>query len=116
MLSKLFECQKKGHSQNKEKDISLTQQVGIPYEKQKEFKYLEDSVLKKLDENYLKKLTLLLHSSKYTSKQATKRNNINKTVYKYDDKNELYLTLPKINDSNYKYTKNDGNDDDYMKT
>ena len=43
------------------------------------------------------KLSILLYKSQTKSNYPQKRNNLKKTIYKYDDKNELNLTLPKLN-------------------
>ena len=113
MLSKIFECQKKSRSLKKRNEVpQKSQQIGYSSEKQHQINFLHDLFRKKLNEDYLKKLSLLLYSSKYTPNYAAKRNNIAQTVYKFDDKNELYLTLPKIN-NNQNY--NEGYDG-YIKT
>ena len=65
-------------------------------EKDHEIKFLEDLFNKKLSQEYIDKLSVLLYNSKNKTDYPRKRNNLQKTIYKYDDNNELCLTLPKL--------------------
>ena len=65
-------------------------------EKDHEIKFLEDLFNKKLSQDYIDKLSILLYNSKNKTDYPRKRNNLQKTIYKYDDNNELCLTLPKL--------------------
>ena len=65
-------------------------------EKDHEIKFLEDLFNKKLSQEYIDKLSILLYNSKNKTDYPRKRNNLQKTIYKYDDNNELCLTLPKL--------------------
>ncbi len=67
------------------------------YEKDREIKILEGFLKKKFSKDYIDKLSVLLHNSKNKTNYSKKRNNIKKTIYKLDNNNELYLTLPKLN-------------------
>ena len=57
---------------------------------------MEDLFNKKLSQDYIDKLSVLLYNSKNKTDYSQKRNNLKKTIYKYDDNNELCLTLPKF--------------------
>ena len=57
---------------------------------------MEDLFNKKLSQDYIDKLSVLLYNSKNKTDYSQKRNNLKKTIYKYDDNNELCLTLPKL--------------------
>ena len=81
-------------------------------EKEHEIKVLENLLQKKLTKDYIDKISILLYNSKTKTNYPQKRNNIQKTIYKYDDNNELYLTLPKLRDKN----KNHFVGKNYMKT
>ena len=85
-------------------------------EKDHEIKLLEDLFNKKLSQDYIDKLSILLYNSKNKTDYPQKRNNLKKTIYKYDDNNELTLTLPKLR--NKKENKNfmNNNFKDYTKT
>jgi hypothetical protein len=62
----------------------------------REIKLLEKYNPKKYKKDYIDKVTLLLHNSRNQVNYYKKRNNIKKAIYKLDDNNELYLTLPKL--------------------
>jgi hypothetical protein len=62
----------------------------------REIRILESFYMKKLSKDYVDRLTVLLYNSKNKNNYSQKRNNIKKTIYKFDDNNLLYLTLPKL--------------------
>lgn len=95
-MNKIFE--------NKERKNNLKKNTPFPYlkssveyEKDREIKIIEGLSEKKLSKDYIDKLTVLLYNSKNKENYSKKRNNIKKAIYKLDDNNELYLTLPKLN-------------------
>ena len=63
-------------------------------EKEKEIEKLENYYLntKKLDVNYIEKMSNLMYNSK-DKNYPIKRKNMDHTIFSYDDKNNLYLTL-----------------------
>ena len=85
-------------------------------EKDHEIKVLENLYSKKLNKDYIEKLSILLYNSKNKTDYPQKRNNLKKTVYKYDDKNELYLTLPKLRSKNANANAINNNFNAYLKT
>ena len=92
-MNKIFESDEK--SNNKKKKISPLKARG-ELEKDREIKMIENLYQKKFRQDYIDKLTILLYNSKNKINYSQKRNNIKKTIYKLDDNNELYLTLPKL--------------------
>ena len=67
-------------SEEKEKDVN---KFGGLYER-------------KLDKDYLDKLTTLLYNSRNKKDYSKKRRNIKRAIYKLDENEKLYLTLPKL--------------------
>ena len=65
-------------------------------EKDREIRIIEGLRSKKYSQEYIDKLSVLLYNSKNKINYSQKRNNIKKAIYKLDDNNELYLTLPKL--------------------
>ena len=65
------------------------------FERERKLKVLKN-LSKKYDKDYIDKCTLLLYRSKKTKDYALKRQNIAKTIYKYDENKDLYVTLPKF--------------------
>ena len=63
-------------------------------EKEKEIEKLENFYLnnKKFDINYIEKMSYLMYNSK-DKNYSIKRKNLDHTIFSYDDKNNLYLTL-----------------------
>ena len=63
-------------------------------EKEKEIEKLENFYLnnKKFDDNYIEKMSYLMYNSK-DKNYSIKRKNLDHTIFSYDDKNNLYLTL-----------------------
>jgi hypothetical protein len=61
---------------------------------------IENLHKKKLSKDYVDKLIVLLYNSKNKLNYSQKRNNIKKAIYKLDENNELYLTLPKLKNRN----------------
>ena len=63
-------------------------------EKEKEIEKLENFYLnnKKYDDNYIEKMSYLMYNSK-DKNYSIKRKNLDHTIFSYDDKNNLYLTL-----------------------
>ena len=66
------------------------------FERERKLKILKN-LSKKYNKDYIDKCTLLLYRSKKTKNYALKRQNIQKTIYKYDENKDLYVTLPKFN-------------------
>ena len=85
-------------------------------EKDHEIKLLEDLFNKKLSQDYIDKLSVLLYNSKNKTDYSQKRNNLKKTIYKYDDNNELCLTLPKLRNKKEKRNFSNNNFNGYSKT
>ena len=85
-------------------------------EKDHEIKLLEDLFNKKLSQDYIDKLSVLLYNSKNKTDYSQKRNNLKKTIYKYDDNNELCLTLPKLRNKKEKRKFINKNFNGYSKT
>ena len=69
----------------------------IDYEKDKNLKLLENLFSLKLNQDYIDKSSLLLYNSKKTKNYPLKRMNLKKTVYNYDENNNLFITFPKFN-------------------
>ena len=76
----------------KNKKIKIKEMKEI--EKEKEIEKLENYYLntKKLDVNYIEKMSNLMYNSK-DKNYPIKRKNMDHTIFSYDDKNNLYLTL-----------------------
>ena len=85
-------------------------------EKDHEIKVLEDLFNKKLSQDYIDKLSILLYNSKNKTDYYQKRNNLKKTIYKYDDNNELCLTLPKLKNKKEKKNFINNNLNTYART
>ena len=95
-MSKIFQSEKQtANDKRKLSQPSLIKSRGES-EKEHEIKFLEDLFNKKLSQDYIDKLSVLLYNSKNKTDYSQKRNNLQKTIYKYDDNNELCLTLPKL--------------------
>lgn len=69
----------------------------MDYEKDRKMKLLENLFNLKLDKDYIDKSSLLLYTCKKTKNYPLKRRNLKKTIYNYDEDNNLYLTFPKSN-------------------
>lgn len=69
------------------------------FERERKLKILKN-LSKKYSKDYIDKCTLLLYRSKKTKDYPLKRRNIQKTIYKYDENKDLYVTLPKFNSVN----------------
>ena len=113
LLSKIFQSEKQ--DKNKRKLPSSIKTRGES-EKDREIKVLENLYSKKLNKDYIDKLSIILYSSKNKTDYPQKRNNLQKTIYKYDDKNELYLTLPKLRNKNRNQNAINNNFNAYLKT
>lgn len=102
MLNKIF------ISQGKTKDIfdplySKVLSSGfdrIDFERDREIKLLQNLFSRKFDQDYIDKCSLLLHRCKKTNNYPVKRMHIKKTIYNFDENNDLYITLPKFNSLN----------------
>ena len=69
----------------------------IDYEKGKNLKLLERLFSLKLNQDYIDKSSLLLYNSRKTRNYPLKRMHLKKTVYNYDENNNLFITFPKFN-------------------
>ena len=96
-LSKIFKIKESYPNKNTSQSLYLQTTGEKEKEKEREIKILENLLHKKLNNEYMDKLSILLYKSQTKSNYPQKRNNLKKTIYKYDDKNELNLTLPKLN-------------------
>ena len=102
MLNKIF------ISQGKTKDIfdplySKVLSSGfdrIDFERDREIKLLQNLFSRKFDQDYIDKCSLLLYRCKKTKNYPVKRMHIKKTIYNFDENNDLYITLPKFNSLN----------------
>lgn len=102
MLNKIF------ISQGKNKDIfdplySKVLSSGfdrIDFERDREIKLLQNLFSRKFDQDYIDKCSLLLYRCKKTNNYPVKRMHIKKTIYNFDENNDLYITLPKFNSLN----------------
>ena len=95
-MHKIFENNEKNkNSKKKGSPFPILKSRGES-EKDRQLRILEGFLDKKLSKNYVDKLTVLLHNSKNKLNYSEKRNNIKKAIYKLDENNELYLTLPKL--------------------
>ena len=102
MLNKIF------ISQGKNKDIfdplySKVLSSGfdrIDFERDRELKLLQNLFSRKFDQDYIDKCSLLLYRCKKTKDYPVKRMHIKKAIYKFDENNDLYITLPKFNSLN----------------
>ena len=94
-MNKIFENNEKPKNYKKKSPLPMLKSRG-EYEKDREIRILEGFLNKKLSRDYVDKLTILLHNSKNKLNYSEKRNNIKKAIYKLDENNELYLTLPKL--------------------
>ena len=95
-MHKIFENNEKNkNSKKKGSPFPMLKSRGES-EKDRELRILEGFLGKKLSKNYIDKLTVLLYNSKNKLNYSEKRNNIKKAIYKLDENNELYLTLPKL--------------------
>ena len=95
-MNKIFENKKKQNNVRKNRSPFPILKSKGESEKDREIRILEGLFEKKLSKDYLDKLTVLLYNSKNKINYSQKRNNIKKAIYKLDDNNELYLTLPKL--------------------
>ena len=95
-MYKIFENKERKHNLKKSMPFPYLKSGG-EYEKDREIRIIEGLAGKKLSKDYIDKLTVLLYNSKNKENYSQKRNNIKKAVYKLDNNNELYLTLPKLN-------------------
>ena len=68
--------------------------------KENQINLLYNLTQNKLSKEYINKLTQLLYNCKSIKNYSLKRINLDKAVYKYDNKNELYITLPNFNYKN----------------
>ena len=68
----------------------------IDFERRRQIKLLQNLFWNKLDKDYIDKCSLLLYRCRKTKNYPFKRKNIKKTIYKYDENNDLYITLPKF--------------------
>ena len=73
------------------------------YERERKLKLLENLFSLKLDKEYIDKSSLLLYNCRNTKNYALKRNHLRKTIYDYDENNNLYITFPKFNSVDRKY-------------
>ena len=95
-MHKIFENNEKNkNSKKKGSPFPMLKSRGES-EKDRELRILEGFLGKKLSKDYVDKLTVLLYNSKNKLNYSEKRNNIKKAIYKLDENNELYLTLPKL--------------------
>lgn len=102
MLNKIF------ISQGKTKDIfdplySKVLSSGfdkIDFERDREIKLLQNLFSRKFDQDYINKCSVLLYRCKKTNNYPVKRMHIKKTIYNFDENNDLYITLPKFNSFN----------------
>ena len=102
MLNKIF------ISQGKTKDIfnplySKVLSSGfdkIDFERDREIKLLQNLFSRKFDQDYIDKCSLLLYRCKKTNNYPVKRMHIKKTIYNFDENNDLYITLPKFKSLN----------------
>ena len=92
-MNKIFESDQK--SNNKKKKLIPLKARGES-EKDREIRMIENLYQKKFSKDYIDKLTILLYNSKNKVNYSKKRNNIKKAIYKLDENNEYYLTLPKL--------------------
>ena len=65
-------------------------------DKEDEIKTLDNLFKKKFSRDYMDRLTTLLYNSKDKKDYSQKRKNLEKTIFKLDENQKLYLTLPKI--------------------
>ena len=99
-LNTIFETDKNTNKKKqKHSALPLLRNKG-EYEKEREIKMIENLHKKKLSKDYVDKLIVLLYNSKNKLNYSQKRNNIKKAIYKLDENNELYLTLPKLKNRN----------------
>ena len=100
MISKIFLSTKNKDSFNPINSRSIS--LGNSLEernKLKELKLINNLSNMKLNKNYIDKCSLLLHTCHQTKNYSYKRKNIGKTIYKYDENNELCITLPKFKET-----------------
>ena len=76
----------------------------MDYDKKKNLKLLEKLFSLKLNQDYIDKSSLLLYNSKKTKNYPLKRMNLKKTIYNYDENNNLFITFPKFNSVNKNLT------------
>ena len=69
----------------------------IDFERDQKIKLLENLFSLKLDKDYIDKSSLLLYNGKKTKNYPLKRKYLEKTIYEYDENNNLYITFPKFN-------------------
>ena len=67
------------------------------FERDKNLKLLENLFCLKFDQDYIDKSSLLLYNSPKTRNYPQKRKKLRKTIYNYDENNNLYITFPKFN-------------------
>ena len=99
MLSKIFltKCTNKNNFDPIRSKVLSSGYDNNDYERERKMKLLENLFNLKLDKEYIDKLSLLLYNYKKTKNYPLKRKNLKKTIYKYDEDNNLYLTFPKFN-------------------
>ena len=66
------------------------------FEKDRKLKLLENLFSLKLDQDYIDKSSLLLYNGRKTRNYPLKRKYLKKTIYQYDEDNNLYITFPKF--------------------
>lgn len=111
-MHKIFENQEKQKITRKNKSPFPALKARGESEKDREIRIIENLYEKKLNKDYIDRLITLLYNSKNKLNYSKKRNNIKKAIYKLDENNEFYLTLPKIKNKN----KNNIGMNNYTKT
>lgn len=99
MLSKIFltKCTNKNNFDPIRSKVLSSGYDNNDYKRERKMKLLENLFNLKLDKEYIDKFSLLLYNYKKTKNYPLKRKNLKKTIYKYDEDNNLYLTFPKFN-------------------
>ena len=101
-MNKIFENKQNKNNGRKNRSPFPILRSKEECQKDREIRALEGLYKKKLSKEYVDKLSILLYHSKNKLNYSQKRNNIKKTIYKLDDNNDLYLTLPKLKAKNIK--------------
>ena len=97
MLNKIFISKKgKDNYDPLYTKVSSSGYDKIDFERDRKFKLLQNLFFTRLDKDYVDKCSLLLYTCRKTKNYPFKRRHIKRTIYKYDENNDLYITLPKF--------------------
>lgn len=101
-MKEIFQSDQNSEYQNDKYIKNLNIKSKKKSQKENNIKELDYLFQKKLNKDYIDRLTTLLYNSKNKKGYSQKRKNLTKAIYKLDENDRLYLTLPKIRSENIK--------------